>query len=176
MEMRWRHLGEQDYTISIATIHHFTTQDRRVLVVKRLLEACSPTHGRILIYVWAIEQDELSKRTVPTASNIQVNDGAEAAGMDVFVPWVLSPKHNDTGAESAGPPREQVYQRYYHMFAADELGKLVRRAAQELNLAIDKLPSDGHPTKDVEGVEIVQEGWERSNYYVELRRWKTCVS
>ncbi|KII88583.1 hypothetical protein PLICRDRAFT_41771 [Plicaturopsis crispa FD-325 SS-3] len=185
----WRH-GAFDYAISIATIHHLATAERRMRAVQRLLQCVSPKHGRVLIYVWAVEQDDLSTRQIPDADA----DGAHE-GRDVFVPWVLSqpkptatkklkakrsrqggsvdneadvspPIHStETSTASAEP---QVLNRYYHMFAAGELGALVRRAAADLGLVISARASGG----EKQGVEIVKEGWERSNYYVELRRWE----
>jgi tRNA (uracil-5-)-methyltransferase TRM9 len=129
----------------------------------------SPVHGRILIYVWAIEQDDLSKREIP---HDPVLGGA---GQDVFVPWVLSERKvkgkigsGDLAAQSTD--RSTVYHRYYHMFADGELMSLVRSAADKMGLEILPPPEESSGTRL--GVEIFQEGWERSNYYVELRRWK----
>lgn len=146
-----------------------------------MIKAVSPQHGRALIYVWAIEQDELSKRAIPKAlekGNI---------GEDVFVPWVMSkelqakPKQrmlsirtpgneeltSQNDQSERGPPL--VFNRYYHMFAHGELTELVMAAASELGLHIGPA-TQGQP---MEGIEIIQDGWERSNYYVELRRWKS---
>lgn len=103
----------------------------------------NPAHGRVLIYVWAVEQDSLSKRTVPPGEQ------------DVFVPWVRA----EDGA---------VFKRYYHMFRAGELMELVSNAAGELELKVD-MKEEG-----TSGVEVVREGWERSNWYVELRRWEAA--
>ena len=114
----------------------------------------SASHGRILIYVWAIEQAQLSKRSIPEAENSVVS------GTDVFVPWVLS---TDSGDE-----RSQVFQRYYHMFAKGELADLVGKAAASLGLHVG--PENG---AFKEGVVIIGEGWERSNYYIELKRWES---
>jgi hypothetical protein len=110
---------------------------------QRLITSVSPSYGRILIYVWAIEQDSLSKRAIPVSE-----DGGNTQGRDVFVPWKTS---------------EAVYDRYYHMFAKGELASLVLSAAQELGLSTDDTGTAG--------IRIVQDGWERSNYYVEIRRW-----
>jgi tRNA (uracil-5-)-methyltransferase TRM9 len=132
-----------------------------------------------LIYVWAIEQDGLSKRNIPTST--KADDG-----QDVFVPWVLpiqaslsSPKvrtRNKMGVTTVGDhneeePRKQearVFNRYYHMFAKGELRRLVCEAADELELSVG-IKSD---TTYFRGITVVQEGWERSNYYVEIRTWK----
>ncbi|KAG2367467.1 hypothetical protein BDR07DRAFT_1448787 [Suillus spraguei] len=168
----WRS-GVFDYTISIATIHHLASHNRRKLAVQCLLQAVSPVHGRMMIYVWAIEQDELSKRSIP-ASNTNGSDQHPMTGEDVFVPWVMSQNQqtakgkckNDVPllatSKSAVPTlalETPVYNRYYHMFAKGELKQLTVQAAEELGLM------------GCRGVEIIQEGWERSNYYVELRRW-----
>ncbi|KAH6919024.1 S-adenosyl-L-methionine-dependent methyltransferase [Coprinopsis sp. MPI-PUGE-AT-0042] len=156
----WRG-GAFDYAISIATIHHLATPERRQLAVQRLIQAVAPDHGRILIYVWAIEQDELSKRAVPT------EEEAQKQGKDVVVPWVLN-KGQSPSADTT-LKKEEVYNRYYHMFAKGELGALVVAAAKDLGVAVGQRPE--HPGN--EGLEIVQDGWERSNYYVEIQRWRT---
>ncbi|PSR74113.1 hypothetical protein PHLCEN_2v10069 [Hermanssonia centrifuga] len=157
---QWRH-GAFDYAISIATIHHLSTPERRKLAV----------------------QDDLSKRAVPQ------NERSESHGQDVFVPWVLSsqpqPQPKQKGKTKQGrTPTESVQQiaqdtqnvqdepskifhRYYHMFARGELRELVCEAAKDLHLHIG--PPDVGVTQ---GIDIVQDGWERSNYYVELRRWE----
>ncbi|KIM80711.1 hypothetical protein PILCRDRAFT_9162 [Piloderma croceum F 1598] len=207
----WRD-GAFDYAISIATIHHLATHDRRKLAVKRLLQCVSPSRGRILIYVWAIEQDELSRRSVPTESYTKNDSLAESGmgpGRDVFVPWVLSRQNTNNGKLKGklskdplasrsnvtdstqsctngtsievtlmlGPDEPQVFNRYYHMFAEGELVELVRSAAGDLGIHIGPIPDQtlssgpGMEWKG-RGLEIVQDGWERSNYYVELRCWE----
>lgn len=177
----------KDYAISIATIHHLAAHNRRMLAVqvssslnlqtsgsdipltgsKRLLQCVSPDHGRILIYVWAIEQDELSKRIIP-----QDSSDRSGVGKDVVVPWVLS-KQNTVSANDASCESQegcQIYNRYYHMFAKGELRSLVSEAAAGLDILVGTASGQ---ERLCQGVEIVQDGWERSNYYVELRRWST---
>ncbi|KAK2460617.1 hypothetical protein APHAL10511_007087 [Amanita phalloides] len=101
----WR-IGSFDYAISIATIHHLATIERRITAVQRLLEAVSSHHGRLLIYVWAVEQDDLSKRKIPINRD-------SSSGQDVLIPWVCSEYD-----------RRRIYNRYYHMFAKGELSEL----------------------------------------------------
>ncbi|KAI0064646.1 S-adenosyl-L-methionine-dependent methyltransferase [Artomyces pyxidatus] len=168
----WRD-GAFDYAISIATIHHLATPKRRMDAVQRLFECVSPTHGRVLIYVWAIEQDAQSKRQIPTSTD------QSALGQDVFVPWVLTSQtaprkpnrqHVRDEADLAvdtQPVEPQTFNRYYHMFAEGELDELVRCAAVNLGLAVGASETDADA-----GIEIVQRGWERSNHYVEVRRWR----
>jgi len=157
----WRP-GVFDYAISIATIHHLATHTRRRLAVERLLNSVSPSHGRVLIYVWAIEQDDLSKRKIPADEG-----SGTPTGQDVMVPWVLSKQLSSKASTSEEP---QVFNRYYHMFSKGELGELVLEAAMSAGLQVGAKPSGG--ASNLLGVEIVQNGWERSNYYVELTRWR----
>lgn len=108
----------------------------------------------------------LSKRSIPGEEEAQVQ---ETAGRDVFVPWVLS-KPTAKGSPQLDGEAEspQVFNRYYHMFEAGELRGLVVQAAERMGLSVGEEVAGG----EKEGVEIVQDGWERSNYFVELRRWK----
>ncbi|KAF8275098.1 hypothetical protein EI94DRAFT_1768400 [Lactarius quietus] len=179
----WRR-GAFDYAISIATIHHLATGERRVTAVKRLLESVSPRHGRVLIYVWAIEQDEHSKRVVPvpdreTGAHADVDGEPSASGQDVFVPWSLATGKARSEAtkikEASDTPETtpEVVQRYYHMFAKGELGKLVQAATQEMGLNVGPPHmSQVEGFENTEGIEVVASGWERSNYYIELWRWQ----
>ncbi|XP_035681426.1 alkylated DNA repair protein alkB homolog 8-like [Branchiostoma floridae] len=48
--------GTVDAAISIAVIHHFCTQERRLKAVKELTRLLKPG-GKALIYVWAFEQE-----------------------------------------------------------------------------------------------------------------------
>ena len=129
--------------------------------------------------MWAIEQDELSKRVIPGQDPTR-----STPGQDVFVPWVLATQKTKqrreattkkdqysveatTEVERTEEPRK-VFNRYYHMFSNDELYRLTTTAAQELGLGIG---NESDVSVD-QGVEIVQCGWERSNYYIEMRRWR----
>ncbi|KXN82606.1 tRNA (carboxymethyluridine(34)-5-O)-methyltransferase [Leucoagaricus sp. SymC.cos] len=162
LDLCWR-THAFDYAISIATIHHLATPERRMLAVQRLLQSVASDHGRVLIYVWAIEQDELSKRVIPQGELDNTK-----LGRDVVVPWVRSHQNTSESSSPSEESQEQIYNRYYHMFAKGELTGLVIEAAKELDLVIG-IAAD-QPTS-TQGIEIVQDGWERSNHYVELRRW-----
>lgn len=147
-------------------------------IAQSLLRSLSPSHGRALIYVWAVQQDDLSKRAIPVATRNEARE--PGSGQDVFVPWVLSSGQGQ-GREAKNQPisDEQivnpVFNRYYHMFEQGELRVLVLAAAHELGIFSD-------PAENIEGhieaqtgsscIEIVKDGWERSNFYVELRLLK----
>ena len=90
--------------------------------------------------------------------------------MDVVVPWVLS-KELSRSQNEAQEVKPQVFNRYYHMFAKGELAALVKEVAKELSLIVGGREAvEGGNTR---GVEIVQDGWERSNYYVKLKLWQS---
>ena len=130
--------------------------------------------------MWAVEQDELSKRVIPGNYSPRQN-----AGQDVFVPWVLATtqkterrRHTTTQEDQSvvGIAKEdkstdepkKVFKRYYHMFSKGELPELTRTATEELGLQVG---NESDVSAD-QGIEIVQCGWERSNYYIEIRRWR----
>lgn len=145
-------------------------------LVQSLIRAVNPSHGRIMIYVWAVEQDDLSKRVLPTAGDAE----AREPGRDVLVPWVLAEQQKAKAATPAsqapsGPATEakddsKVYDRYYHFFQSWELKDLVTEAAKEMGLHVGALDT-ALPESISRGMEIVKDGWERSNLYVELRMW-----
>lgn len=62
--------GIEDWTISVAAIHHLSTPTRRTHAVRALLQplllAQSPPYSKFLVYVWAYEQGERSRRKMGT--------------------------------------------------------------------------------------------------------------
>jgi len=148
--------GLFDAAICIAVLHHLASVDRRVAVLKELLRIVKPG-GRIMVQAWAKEQDVGSKR--------QFNE------QDVMVPWKLNTKFIDEeaakrGAESSrgnngsegvmNAPQHAVmenglltYQRYCHVYKEGELENLCR---------------------SIPGCRLVDRGFDRSNWFVELER------
>lgn len=88
-----------DFAICIAVIHHMSTRDRRRESIAALLECVRPVDGKVLIYVWALEQSS-SRR-----------GWDEGSAQDTLVPWVMRAK---------GTP-DQTFQRYYHLYRQGEL-------------------------------------------------------
>ncbi|QRV72446.1 methyltransferase domain protein [Ceratobasidium sp. AG-Ba] len=184
----WRR-GIFDFAISIATIHHLATLERRKEAVAAILECLDPNGGRALLYVWAVDQDNLSKRVVPEAETgkLPIASTSSTKAQDVLVPWVMQqpnpkskckvrreqPQPESEEPDAASPVQDPptVFKRYYHLFVAGELTELVVAAATELGLTVGGKPSGDNVVKGQRGVEICSEGWERSNYYVELIRW-----
>ncbi|XP_067102403.1 alkylated DNA repair protein alkB homolog 8 isoform X1 [Osmerus mordax] len=77
-----------DACISIAVIHHFSTQERRLAAVRELTRLLKPG-GRALIYVWALEQEHNKQRSKylrepqgpsGTASDASVVDSIQETG------------------------------------------------------------------------------------------------
>jgi len=95
------------------------------------------------------------------------------------VPWTLSSDSARPELRGAKEPqnlpktRPDTIRRYYHMFAKGELDQLVQNAAQEMGLKVGPLSTnEAEECEGAEGIEIAASGWERSNYYIELRRWR----
>lgn len=123
-----------DSVISIAVIHHFSTKTLRLAAISefhRILKV----GGRVLIYVWAYEQENKVFKT-----------------QDVFVAWHLQDKYEEADQKGKESPEAQqqeeskessstssfietairaedkkatVYHRYYHVFKEGELEELI---------------------------------------------------
>ncbi|KAL4646957.1 hypothetical protein GN956_G7704 [Arapaima gigas] len=86
--------GVCDACISVAVIHHFSTQERRLAAIRELVRVLRPG-GRVLLYVWALEQEYHSQkskylkergvspleRTGPTSA-VQTDTNISAARLD----------------------------------------------------------------------------------------------
>lgn len=111
-----------DAALSIAVLHHLSTQHHRLAAVKELVRVLR-VGGRGVIYAWAHEQKASSKRQF------------DASKQDFMVPWNLDrrfaqPRRTDAAAASAGGDAVEtaapiVVQRYCHMFKEGELEQLV---------------------------------------------------
>tara|TARA_A100001037_G_scaffold45808_1_gene37057 strand:- start:29930 stop:30547 length:618 start_codon:yes stop_codon:yes gene_type:complete len=86
-----------DYTLSIAVIHHLSTEEKRKRAISELIRVTKP-NGKILVLVWALEQPETSRRKFTQQSNM--------------VDW-KDKKGNILG------------KRYYYVFKENELESLV---------------------------------------------------
>jgi tRNA (uracil-5-)-methyltransferase TRM9 len=108
-----------DAVMSIAVVHHFSTRERRVDAVREMARVVRPG-GPILITVWAWEQEKFKNEL----------------SQDLFVQW----QNSEDGV---------TYQRYYHLFAKNELEAVCA---------------------DVETVELVNSYYDTDNWVVVLRR------
>lgn len=133
-----------DFAISIAVIHHFADEERRVDAIKEILRVLK-TGGQALIYCWALEQEK---------SRRGYKEGME---QDILVPWVLAPKgkkkkteqvDGDTNDKEKEKENENekapVKMRFYHLYKKGELVDNCTKA----------------------GGKIVDDGYERDNWWV----------
>lgn len=81
-----------DNIICIAVVHHLSSRDERIESIKELFRICKD-NGKIMIYVWAFEQPEDSKRQFKTQDEM-----------------VSFKKVNG-----------EVHHRYYHLYKKNEL-------------------------------------------------------
>lgn len=127
-----------DFAICIAVIHHLSTRERRIDGVRALLDCVRPRSGKVLVYVWALEQGS-SRRGWDEGTTDQ----------DQLVPWVMKsnkpkkPKKEETNKKGGGngdentgnanaKPMETTYQRYYHLYRKGELEEDAQAAGGEI--------------------------------------------
>ncbi|KAF1793615.1 S-adenosyl-L-methionine-dependent methyltransferase [Phytophthora cactorum] len=112
--------GAFDAALSIAVLHHISTEERRVALIRELARLVR-VGGEVLIVAWAFEQDGRSKRRFEK--------------QDVMVEWKLQQKYakeeekEDDATGSHGKvdheKRWVVYERYCHVYCSGELEALV---------------------------------------------------
>ena len=115
-----------DAAISIAVIHHFSNELLRIQALREIFRIVKKG-GKILVYVWAMEQKE-----------------KKFTEQDNFVPWHLQNKYeNETKVETLenGPSIMKdkkidctVYQRYYHVFYKGELEDIINKTGVEVEI------------------------------------------
>ncbi|KAI5962592.1 TRM9 [Candida pseudojiufengensis] len=149
-----------DFAISIAVIHHFANENRRIEAIQHILSKLRQ-NGQCLIYCWALEQE---------SSRRGYKEGDE---QDILIPWVLQKKQKkkarnsknktsktnnheknspDTILDDIEPqPEEEVETkyRYYHLYKKGELAQ------------------NALATKSCK---IIEEGYEKDNWWVILEK------
>jgi SAM-dependent methyltransferase len=148
MQLPYR-TGTFDAAMSIAVLHHVSTEQRRRLLISETLRVLRPG-GRALFYAWAAEQThgrsghvfEDSDVFVPFHSRVQPSKScdvpggksrhASAALHDTHAVAVdADPDASMAPADSRGgvfdPEKKAiVFQRYCHVYREGELGVLLR--------------------------------------------------
>ena len=113
-----------DAVLSIAMLHHLSTPQRRGRALSEMIRVLRPG-GCLLVYVWAAGQ----KRFL-------------AAGtQDVTVPWTMHDKfkkakvakntpkaEEEEGTKEQAEEKDEVHDRYYHLFVEGELEDLMKAA------------------------------------------------
>ena len=91
-----------DNIISIAVIHHLSSEERRLEMIKEIIRILKP-NGQALITAWATEQT--GTKTLQKSTKISENN-------DYLIPW--EDKKN-----------KKISQRFYHLFVEGEFEKLL---------------------------------------------------
>jgi tRNA (uracil-5-)-methyltransferase TRM9 len=94
-----------DNVISIAVIHHLERREDRIKAIKELIRIAKPG-GKIMIYVWAFEQPEDTKRKFKTQDEMvsyNTKDG-------------------------------NIYYRYYHLYKQNELEDEICEICEKVNI------------------------------------------
>lgn len=122
--------GIADAIVCIAVLHHLCTRQRRVEVLRELGRVLR-ANGRVLIYVWAQERDEMDNETMTKSS---VKHGKSAMmrrrfdTSDVLVPWHLRQRKAGAESEKTLGDWDEVQMRFYHVYCRGELEDEVRDA------------------------------------------------
>ncbi|MEE6472848.1 hypothetical protein FKM82_009743 [Ascaphus truei] len=146
--------GSFDACISVAVIHHFSTEGRRLAAIRELARLLR-SGGQALVYVWAMEQEYKKKKSkylkenksdkeqkLPNNRAGRINQEGNATlpihtnrtafdSQDLLVPWHLKKTSHTTDIGTSKPllRKEQqgpcsVHHRYYHVFCEGELEAL----------------------------------------------------
>jgi alkylated DNA repair protein alkB family protein 8 len=150
--------NSMDAAICVAVLHHLSTQDRRLRCLQELARIVKPG-GLINVQAWAMDQEETSRR--------------KFASTDVFVPFNAQPKYLEKAIQQRASTSDKnqsiaevfaeayegaeyderkglvVFKRYCHLYRQGEMEDLASR---------------------VEGVRLVESGFESGNYYVILQK------
>ncbi|XP_063300987.1 alkylated DNA repair protein alkB homolog 8 isoform X1 [Pelobates fuscus] len=145
--------GSFDACLSIAVIHHFATEERRLRALMELTRLLR-SGGKALIYVWAMEQEYNEKKSKYLKENknnkeqktLNIQDGGlkpdtntalpvhtnrtTFESRDLLVPWHLKPSNRPNGTKQSNEEEQgprSVYHRYYHVFHDGELEGLCRK-------------------------------------------------
>lgn len=167
-----------DFSISIATIHHFASFQRRIEAVAEMIRIVQPRQikqqdpitidqgpyaglrsgsGRFLIVVWALEQRGQSRRQFEQVASSEEQSKSSHQGQDLMVPWILKNANKQNGKQAVPENKAtvessspEIFQRFYHVFEQGELEKTVDEAAK---LYPDLI------------IEHELGGWEKGNWY-----------
>ncbi|OMJ17862.1 tRNA (carboxymethyluridine(34)-5-O)-methyltransferase [Smittium culicis] len=151
-----------DFAISIAVIHHMSTPERRQEAIKELVRVVKPG-GKILIFVWALEQagkrqfdpnqqdvlvpwvtlksqqqPKQKQKQKTIAPNGGSTDTTELPACDADKEPIPIDNNNSSGSEP------NVYYRYYHLFKSGELLDIITSS----NLA-----------------NVIDSGYDKDNWY-----------
>lgn len=148
-----------DFAISIAVIHHFADEERRIDAIREILRVLK-TGGQALIYCWALEQEK-SRRGYH-----------EGMDQDILVPWVLT-KKNEKKKERKGPRKGKKGGEAVEEEKLDQLKEVDTEEVKEevkppVKMRFYHLYKKGELNDNCikAGGKIVNDGYERDNWWV----------
>lgn len=112
-----------DFAISIAVIHHLTTEAHRIDALRQLLTILRPG-GTAFVSVWALEQPNSRRKW------------DEHSPQDILVPWITyqakSRDQKSRDRHQTPAVETKIHQRYYHLFRQGELEGYIEKAGGEV--------------------------------------------
>lgn len=108
-----------DYTMCIAVIHHLSDNNRRIKSINELVRITKP-NGKILIYVWAKEQERFKNEKTK----------------DVYVRWQRQKRENECD--------EKVFYRYYYLFEEGELENMIKKNIKNVKILENGYQKDNY--------------------------------
>ncbi|KAI4488319.1 hypothetical protein M0804_005167 [Polistes exclamans] len=121
-----------DGAISIAVIHHLSTEERRKKAISEMIRILRP-YGKCLIYVWAKDQNRNSKQSnyLKYNTNKRNDNGNDTCTLQKTEQNLLLPVHRNrtefTHSDMLVPWKKKSgdhFLRYYHLFEENELPML----------------------------------------------------
>lgn len=140
-----------DGAISIAVLHHLSSRDRRLQAIRELLRIVKPS-GEILIYAWAYEQDENSKRKFCKQDVYVPWELKESSDVDVLTVESKSALSNNSNRLASGIPlfeKDMTRWRYCHLYRKGEL-----------EILLDQVPN----------CSILESYFDTSNWCIRIKR------
>lgn len=168
-----------DFAISIAVIHHFSTEGRRIEAISHILSKLKKG-GEFLIYCWALEQEK-SRRGYK-----------EGDDQDILIPWVLQQKQEKKSKQ----PRNRRHKKDSNLADTSKSSEAINEEISEANCHSSEVSQEKSSEQDAspeqitryryyhlykrgELVEnalstkmctIVDEGYEKDNWWVIVRK------
>lgn len=165
-----------DFAICIAVLHHLSTRERRVDGLRALLDCVHPRAGKVLVYVWALEQG---------SSRRGWDEGT--ADQDQLVPWVMKQqqqqqKSKKTSNKKAPKKKEKGEETGVQGGEEAEVAVVVDAEKEKEILEVQKGVSGGDTTYQryyhlyrkgeleedarTAGGEVLDSGYDRDNWWV----------
>lgn len=144
-----------DFALSIAVIHHFATEERRVEAIAHIMSRLR-VGGRFLVYCWALEQEN---------SRRGYKEGDE---QDILIPWVLKKNQPKKKKTKRTKHKEEQHQEEKEDFKTEEQNETTSEpVADETKYRYYHLYKKGELAANcvAAGGRIIEEGYEKDNWW-----------